>query len=103
MFYQQLQNNILSTHLIHSSVKVWDLRTNQVVKSMSTASTLGPKLCGDALAIKGDLCVTGSLLPENAIELWSIKVGEKVCLYEIIVIFLDDVFLTFRVIGIGTR
>ena len=41
---------------------------------MSTASTLGPKLCGDALAIKGDLCVTGSLLPENAIELWSIKV-----------------------------
>ena len=44
------------------------------MKSMSTGSNFGPKLCGDALAIKGDLCVTGSLLPENAIELWSIKV-----------------------------
>ena len=35
----------------------------------------GPKLCGDALAVRDDYIVTGSLLPENAIELWSIKVG----------------------------
>ncbi|XP_063674471.1 uncharacterized protein LOC134811531 isoform X1 [Bolinopsis microptera] len=61
-----------------NSVKVWDLRTGQVVKSMSTGSNFGPKLCGDALAIKGDLCVTGSLLPENAIELWSIKEGRRI-------------------------
>ena len=34
----------------------------------------GPKLCGDALAVRGDYIVTGSLLPENSLELWSIKV-----------------------------
>ena len=56
-----------------SSVKVWDLRTSEVVRSMS-AQEGGPKLCGDALAVRGDYIVTGSLLPENSLELWSIKV-----------------------------
>ena len=56
-----------------SSVKLWDLRTGLVERSMSS-SDHGPKLCGDALAIRGDLCVTGSLIPDNAIELWCLKV-----------------------------
>lgn len=60
-----------------NSVKMWDLRSNGVVRSMSTHNH-GPKLCGDALAIKDDLCVTGSLLPEKAIELWSIKEGRRI-------------------------
>lgn len=43
---------------------------------MNTSATQGPKLCGDALAVKGDLVVAGSLLPDKAIELWSIRVSE---------------------------
>ena len=37
----------------------------------------GPKICGDAIAVRGDYCVTGSLLPQNSIDLWSIKVRDR--------------------------
>jgi len=59
-----------------NAVKVWDLRTSEVVRSMCSSEG-GPKLCGDALAVRGDYIVTGSLLPENSIELWSIKEGRS--------------------------
>ena len=59
-----------------SSVKIWDLRVRDVVKSMGD-DMKGPKICGDAIAVRGDYCVTGSLLPQNSIDLWSIKVRDR--------------------------
>ena len=48
----------------------------------------GPKLCGDALAVRGDYIVTGSLLPENSLELWSIKVQHyMVCVCVCVCVF----------------
>ncbi len=55
------------------TVKVWDLSTGTVVRSI-----FGPEVAGDTVDVRGDLLLTGSHRPKQALQLWSLSYGKLV-------------------------
>lgn len=56
-----------------NTVLVWDARIGRAVRSI-----YGPHLCGDALDMVGFEVLTGSWRPENQLEVWDFRTGNKV-------------------------
>jgi len=55
-----------------NTVQVWDLRTEA-----SLLSLYGPHICGDAIDLLGDTILTGSWRPQEQLELWDVKTGQR--------------------------
>ena len=55
------------------TVKVWDLNSGTVVRSI-----FGPEIAGDTVDIFGDLLVTGSHRSKNALQVWSLSHGKMI-------------------------
>jgi COMPASS component SWD3 len=54
-----------------NNVKVWDIRTAAVVRSI-----YGPYTCGDAVDVSNDCIMTGSYRDSNPLQLWDYKTCE---------------------------
>ncbi|KAJ7327302.1 hypothetical protein JRQ81_017061 [Phrynocephalus forsythii] len=52
-----------------NSVKVWDKRVPKGARSVIG----GPHICGPGIDVKGDLVLTGSWVPRNALQLWDLR------------------------------
>uniref|UniRef100_A0ABM5GL35 Uncharacterized protein isoform X3 n=1 Tax=Pogona vitticeps TaxID=103695 RepID=A0ABM5GL35_9SAUR len=52
-----------------NSVKVWDKRVPKGARSAIS----GPHICGPGIDVKGDLVLTGSWVPRNALQLWDLR------------------------------
>ena len=55
------------------TVKLWDLNTGTVVRSI-----FGPEISGDAVDVVGDLLLTGSHRPKEALQIWSLSYGKLI-------------------------
>lgn len=55
------------------TVKVWDLSSGTVVRSI-----FGPEVAGDAVDVCGDLLLTGSHRPKQALQIWSLSYGKLI-------------------------
>lgn len=66
-------DNLVVTGGWDNSVIVWDSRAGRAVRSI-----YGPHLCGDALDVAGQEIVTGSWRPENQLEIWDFRSGNKI-------------------------
>ena len=55
------------------TVKIWDLSTGTVVRSI-----FGPEISGDALDVVGDTLITGSHRSRDALQLWSLEYGKLI-------------------------
>lgn len=60
-------SNILVSGGWDSTVQVWDTRVGHSVRSI-----FGPFVAGDAVDVHGDVILTGSNRPENALQTWSL-------------------------------
>ncbi|XP_062837567.1 probable serine/threonine-protein kinase PkwA [Anolis carolinensis] len=58
-----------------NSVKVWDKRVAKGAQSVIN----GPHICGPGIDIKGDLVLTASWIPHNALQLWDLRTA---CLWQ---------------------
>jgi len=54
-------------------VKMWDIRTDGVVRTIR-----GPFVCGDGLDILSDEILTGSWLARNSLKIWDYKSGRLI-------------------------
>eukprot|EP01022_Parablepharisma_sp_SALTPOND_P004585 TRINITY_DN120595_c3_g1_i1.p1 TRINITY_DN120595_c3_g1~~TRINITY_DN120595_c3_g1_i1.p1 ORF type:complete len:361 (+),score=13.63 TRINITY_DN120595_c3_g1_i1:351-1433(+) len=55
------------------TVKVWDLASGTVVRTI-----FGPEVAGDSLDVSGDLLLTGSHRSKDSLQLWSLSYGKLV-------------------------
>eukprot|EP00112_Aurelia_sp_Birch-Aquarium-sp1_P010095 Seg2174.2 transcript_id=Seg2174.2/GoldUCD/mRNA.D3Y31 product="Vegetative incompatibility protein HET-E-1" protein_id=Seg2174.2/GoldUCD/D3Y31 len=63
--------DILLTAGWDHAVKIWDIRTDGVVRTIR-----GPFVCGDGLDVLGDEILTGSWLANNALQVWDYGSGK---------------------------
>ncbi len=55
------------------TVKVWDLNSGTVARSI-----FGPEVTGEALDVSGDVVITGSHRSKEALQLWSLSYGKLI-------------------------
>eukprot|EP00794_Sanderia_malayensis_P005514 gene5514-6199_t len=65
--------DILLTAGWDHSVKIWDIRTEGVVRTIR-----GPFVCGDGLDVLGDEILTGSWLAKEALQIWDYGSGKLI-------------------------
>ena len=69
--FHPTQENILVSGGWDKTVQIWDLRTDESVKSI-----FGPFICGDAVDVVGNEIVTGSYRTEKQLEVWDMTAGK---------------------------
>lgn len=71
--FHPFDDNILLTGGWDKCLKVWDVRVDHVVRTI-----WGPYLCGDALDIHENSILTGSWVPQDALQIWDFASGDLV-------------------------
>lgn len=65
-------DNIIISGGWDNTIQIWDVRVG-----MSVRSIYGPHICGDALDIIGNEILAGSWRPDNQLEIFDFRTGDK--------------------------
>lgn len=65
-------DNILVSGGWDNTIQIWDVRLGVAVRSI-----YGPHICGDALDVVGNEILSGSWRPNNQLEIWDLRAGQK--------------------------
>lgn len=71
--FNPTDTNILISGGWDNTIQIWDTRVSHAVRSI-----FGPHICGDAVDIYGNVVLSGSWRPDNALQLWDFGTGKLI-------------------------